>query len=185
MGERGQQNTESIILWQALSRCSLLGVPVWISLSPPPGDSAKTPGPLQSLPSFFKAALTVSVLCAPLYLLYYEHSLYYVAEMSNCPTNVLSPALPFPRDHRDGVDGGKWLPRRRGLPAPHPCVATWLVLVNGAWAATTFCCPCLASCLWAHHLWIWYLEQDNYIATMTPWAWGTKTQRDKDGRAKV
>lgn len=43
--------------------------------------------------NFFKAELTVSGLCMPLYLLYYRHLLYYVTEMSNCPTNVLSPSL--------------------------------------------------------------------------------------------
>lgn len=121
-GKKIQTAQESDKLFHA-SMSLHSGFPVWISLPNSPGDSAKMSSPPQNLPSIFKAELTVSILCMHLCLLYYKYFLYYVAEMSNCPTKFFNS---FHSDHRDWADDRKWLPSQTGFPGapwPHrPCI---------------------------------------------------------------
>lgn len=185
-GQKIQAAQESNKLFHA-SMSLPNGFPVWISLLHLLGDSAKMSGPLQNFPSFFKAEWTISILRMHLYLLYYEHFLYYGAEMSNCPTYFLIPSI---KNIETELIESSWpakldfqlLPR---LPAAlRPCIrcghVTWFgeKPVNGHDLLPSPSCLLLVnSAIWE------YLEQDNHCNYRAR-SLRTKSQHDEDGKGK-
>lgn len=139
MGRRGQENTNSTRMWQALSCLYASAHRVsWSDFSPhPPGDSAQMSGPLQNLPSFFQVELTVSILgTSALSVL----RALMVIMWRRCLIAQQTFKIPsIGMDHRDWADGGKWL-----QPPPLQVgVARWLVTVNSMWVNKIFYRPCL------------------------------------------